>query len=51
MRILLTAIRVFGFLTGTVVAGASVYYYVLGNYRIANEMLSDDISVRPELSP
>ncbi|KAK9854296.1 hypothetical protein MYU51_004209 [Penicillium brevicompactum] len=35
---------VFGFLAGSVAAGASVYYYVLGEYKIANEMLSDDIS-------
>ncbi|KAJ5173192.1 hypothetical protein N7492_005785 [Penicillium capsulatum] len=35
---------VFGFLFGAVAAGASVYYYVLGDYRLANEMLSDDIS-------
>ncbi|EPS33881.1 hypothetical protein PDE_08843 [Penicillium oxalicum 114-2] len=34
----------FGFLTGAVVAGASVYYYVLGDYRVSNEMLSDDIN-------
>ncbi|KAJ5292863.1 uncharacterized protein N7443_008816 [Penicillium atrosanguineum] len=34
---------VFGFLTGAVIAGASVYYYILGDYRVANEMLSDDI--------
>ncbi|GLI76442.1 hypothetical protein PoHVEF18_004715 [Penicillium ochrochloron] len=34
----------FGFLTGAVVAGASVYYYVLGDYRISNEMLNDDIT-------
>ncbi|KAF7712840.1 Uncharacterized protein PECH_000666 [Penicillium ucsense] len=33
----------FGFLTGAVVAGASVYYYVLGDYRVSNEMLNDDI--------
>jgi hypothetical protein len=37
--------RLFGFLTGTVVAGASVYYYVLADYRISNEMLNDDITV------
>ena len=37
--------RLFGFLTGAVVAGASVYYYVLGNYRVSNEMLNDDITV------
>ncbi|EKV16231.1 zinc finger HIT domain-containing protein 1 [Penicillium digitatum] len=35
---------VFGFLTGSVAAGASVYYYILSEYRLANEMLSDDIS-------
>ncbi|OQD74176.1 hypothetical protein PENDEC_c012G05168 [Penicillium decumbens] len=34
---------VFGFLTGAVVAGASVYYYILNDYRVSNEMLSDDI--------
>ena len=42
----LTTSRLFGFLTGAVVAGASVYYYVLGDYRVSNEMLSDDITVR-----
>lgn len=41
----LTLNRVFGFLAGAVFAGASVYYYILGDYRVANEMLSDDISV------
>ncbi|KAJ5089949.1 hypothetical protein N7532_008633 [Penicillium argentinense] len=35
---------VFGFLCGAVAAGASVYYYVLGDYRISNEMLNQDIS-------
>ncbi|KAJ5928847.1 hypothetical protein N7466_007803 [Penicillium verhagenii] len=35
---------VFGFLSGAVVAGASVYYYILGDYRVANEMLTDDIA-------
>ncbi|KAE8153416.1 hypothetical protein BDV25DRAFT_149421 [Aspergillus avenaceus] len=34
---------IFGFLTGTIVAGASVYYYVLGEYRVSNEMLTEDI--------
>lgn len=42
--------RLFGFLTGAVVAGASVYYYVLGDYRISNEMLNDDITVCFNLS-
>jgi hypothetical protein len=38
-------VSVFGFLAGSVAASASVYYYVLAEYKIANEMLSDDISV------
>jgi hypothetical protein len=42
----LTICSVFGFLTGAVVAGAAVYYYILGDYRVTNEMLSDDIGVR-----
>lgn len=37
--------RVFGFLCGAVAAGASIYYYVLGDYRTSNEMLNQDISV------
>jgi len=41
----LTICRIFGFLTGAVVAGASVYYYILNDYRVSNEMLSDDIGV------
>ncbi|KAJ5093851.1 hypothetical protein N7456_009712 [Penicillium angulare] len=34
---------ILGFLSGGVAAGASVYYYVLDDYRVANEMLNDDI--------
>ncbi|KAL3471885.1 hypothetical protein BJX99DRAFT_236538 [Aspergillus californicus] len=33
----------FGFLSGAVVAGATVYYYILGEYRISNTMLTEDI--------
>ncbi|KAL1877193.1 hypothetical protein Plec18167_004881 [Paecilomyces lecythidis] len=33
----------FGFLFGSVLAGASVYYYILGEYRVSNEMLTEDI--------
>ncbi|EEH47657.1 hypothetical protein PABG_11394 [Paracoccidioides brasiliensis Pb03] len=33
----------FGFLLGTTVAGASVYYYILDEYRVSNEMLTEDI--------
>lgn len=43
--LLLISDSVFGFLAGSVAAGASVYYYILAEYRFANEMLSDDISV------
>jgi len=32
-----------GVLFGSVVAGASVYYYILREYRVSNEMLTDDI--------
>ena len=38
--------RVLGFLTGSVAAGAAVYYYVLDEYRLSNEMLTEDIYVR-----
>ncbi|KAL4887185.1 hypothetical protein BJY04DRAFT_48968 [Aspergillus karnatakaensis] len=33
----------FGFLSGTVFAGAVVYYYILGEYRVSNESLTEDI--------
>ncbi|KAL4970700.1 uncharacterized protein BDV14DRAFT_161726 [Aspergillus stella-maris] len=33
----------FGFLSGAVVAGAGVYYYILGEYRVSNTMLTEDI--------
>ncbi|RMZ83309.1 hypothetical protein DV738_g1168, partial [Chaetothyriales sp. CBS 135597] len=33
----------FGFLLGTTVAGASVYYYILEEYKVSNEVLSEDI--------
>ncbi|EEQ87635.2 uncharacterized protein BDCG_02755 [Blastomyces dermatitidis ER-3] len=33
----------FGFLFGTAIAGASVYYYILDEYRVSNEMLTEDI--------
>ncbi|KAL4788355.1 hypothetical protein BJX76DRAFT_316294 [Aspergillus varians] len=33
----------FGFLSGAVVAGTAVYFYILGEYRISNEMLTEDI--------
>ena len=37
--------RFFGFLLGSTVAGGSVYYYILEEYKISNEMLTEDIYV------
>lgn len=37
--------RLFGFLLGSTLAGASVYYYILEEYKISNEMLTEDIYV------
>ncbi|KAJ5129653.1 uncharacterized protein N7515_005692 [Penicillium bovifimosum] len=34
----------FGFLAGSVAASSLVYFYILSEYRLANEMLSDDIA-------
>ncbi|KAJ9647309.1 hypothetical protein H2199_002296 [Coniosporium tulheliwenetii] len=33
----------FGFLLGTTTAGAGMYYYVLDEYRVSNELLTQDI--------
>ena len=38
--------RMFGFLLGTSAAAYGTYYYVLEEYRLANEMLTEDIYVR-----
>ena len=38
--------RLFGFLLGTTLAGASVYYYILEEYKVSNELLTEDIYVR-----
>ena len=37
--------RLLGFFLGSTLAGATVYYYVLEEYKISNEMLSEDIYV------
>ncbi|RMJ21194.1 hypothetical protein PHISP_07935 [Aspergillus sp. HF37] len=34
---------VFGFLSGALAAGGAVYYYILAEYRVSNEMLTEDI--------
>jgi hypothetical protein len=36
----------FGFLLGSTLAGASVYYYILEEYKVSNELLTEDIYVR-----
>ncbi|KAI9786780.1 MAG: hypothetical protein M1816_007787 [Peltula sp. TS41687] len=33
----------FGFLTGSTVAGAGMYYYVMEEYKVSNELLAEDI--------
>ncbi|KAL8690357.1 MAG: hypothetical protein Q9218_004180 [Villophora microphyllina] len=33
----------FGFLLGTTLAGAGTYYYILDEYRVSNELLTEDI--------
>ncbi len=37
--------RLFGFLLGSTVSGAGMYYYVLNEYRVSNELLTEDIFV------
>jgi len=32
-----------GFLLGSVLSGAGMYYYVLNEYRVSNELLTEDI--------
>lgn len=38
--------RLFGFLLGSTLAGAGVYYYILEEYKVSNELLTEDIYVR-----
>jgi hypothetical protein len=33
----------FGFLLGSTITGAASYYYVLDDYRMSNELLSNDV--------
>ena len=37
--------RIFGFLLGSTVAGAGLYYYVVDEYRVSNELLTEDVYV------
>jgi hypothetical protein len=38
--------RLTGFLLGSLVAGGSAYFYLVKEYKLANEMLTEDIYVR-----
>lgn len=42
--------RLFGFLLGTVLAGGGLYYYVVDEYKVSNELLVEDIYVRISLA-
>lgn len=42
----LSVASVFGFLLGSSLAGAAVYYYILDEYKVSNELLTEDIYVR-----
>ena len=35
----------FGFLLGSVLAGTGLYYYVVDEYKVSNELLTEDIYV------
>ncbi|WPH04364.1 Hypothetical protein R9X50_00725400 [Acrodontium crateriforme] len=35
--------RLFGFLLGSVLAGGGLYYYVVDEYKVSNELLTEDI--------
>jgi len=34
---------IFGFLLGSFASGAGLYYYVVDEYRVSNELLSEDV--------
>ena len=37
--------RLFGFFFGSTLTGAGIYYYVLDEYKLSNELLTEDIYV------
>ena len=39
------AYRLFGFFFGSTLSGAGIYYYVLDEYKLSNELLTEDIYV------
>lgn len=42
----LTWDRLLGFLLGATMSGAGMYYYVIDEYRVSNQLLTEDIYVR-----
>jgi hypothetical protein len=36
---------ILGFLSGAVLSGGALYYYVIDEYRVSNELLTEDIYV------
>jgi hypothetical protein len=36
---------IFGFLLGSVLAGSGLYYYVVDEYKVSNELLTEDVYV------
>jgi hypothetical protein len=39
--------RIFGFLLGSTISGAAAYSYLLQEYKVSNELLTEDIEVLP----
>ena len=46
LQLILLLSRLFGFLLGSTLAGGGVYYYILEEYKVSNELLTEDIYVR-----
>jgi hypothetical protein len=46
-----TVCRLFGFLLGSSLAAYGTYYYILDEYRMSNELLTEDIYVRTTIYP
>jgi hypothetical protein len=43
--------RAFGFLSGAVLAGGSLYYYLVDEYKSSNQLLTEDIYVCKRATP
>jgi hypothetical protein len=44
-RLTIAPTSLFGFLSGATAAGAGMYYYVIDEYRVSNQLLTEDIYV------